>query len=182
VSGVTVTGDYAQTNNCATVNAGESCTITVTFTPTGTGSRPGSIVVSGNASNAPVTIALSGSAAPPPLPVIELSVSSLTYGNTLTGAGSATQSVTLRNVGGSPLTIASLRLSGEFTVSNGCPAVVPAGGSCRIDVGFVPTIPGPRTGRLDVLSNASNGTKGVELGGTGCRFSFLSRNYTLLCQ
>jgi len=67
-------------------------------------------------------------------------------------------------------------------VSSGCPGVVPAGETCRIDVGFLPSVSGLRSGRLDVLSNASNGTVGVGLSGTGCRFSFLGRNPTLICQ
>ncbi|MDT5042705.1 MAG: hypothetical protein QOE51_3690, partial [Actinoplanes sp.] len=33
VSGVTASGDYTQTNNCATLAVGASCTVTVTFTP-----------------------------------------------------------------------------------------------------------------------------------------------------
>ncbi len=67
-------------------------------------------------------------------------------------------------------------------LANGCPATVAVGASCRIDVGFTPGIPGPRTGRLSVFSNATNGTQFVDLTGTGCRFTFLNRSHTLLCQ
>ena len=182
IASLTVTGDYAQTNNCASVPPDGSCTITVTFTPTAAGSRPGSIVVAGDASNAPLTIALTGSGAPPAEPVIELSVTSLSYGNTLVGAATGAQVVTVRNAGGAPLAISSLDLRGEFSVANGCTTPIAPGDTCRLDVGFRPIIPGSRLGRLDVLSNASNGTKGVDLAGTGCRFSFLNRSLTLLCQ
>lgn len=182
VSSIDVAGDYAQTNNCAAVAAGGSCTITVTFTPSAVGERPGSITVVGNASNLPLVIPLSGGGSPVPFPVVGLSVSSLGFGNRVINGPPLQQSVTLVNSGGAPLTIARIEVAGEFSYSNGCPTVVPAGGICRIDVTFVPGIPGPRFGRLDVFSNANNGTQGVDLGGTGCRFSFLNRSLTLLCQ
>jgi hypothetical protein len=34
----------------------------------------------------------------------------------------------------------------------------------------------------DALGNASNGTVGVGLSGTGCRISFLDRDESLICQ
>ena len=48
-------GDFSQTNNCtgAAIAAGSSCKITVTFSPTGTWSRDGTIVITDNAYNAP---------------------------------------------------------------------------------------------------------------------------------
>jgi hypothetical protein len=117
------------------------------------------------------------------VPIIELSVSSISFGNTVIGRGAASQSVTLRNVGGAALTITGLgEPSREFPVTNGCPAVVGPGESCRIGAGFVPSVPGPRSWRIEVQSDASNGGAGVELAGTGCRFSFLGRNPTLICQ
>jgi hypothetical protein len=52
---VGVTGDYAQTNTCGTsLAAGASCTVTVTFHPTATGTRTGTLTVSGQ------TVGLSG--------------------------------------------------------------------------------------------------------------------------
>src|SRR5574337_534930 len=40
IQGISIFGDFAQTNNCGTTLAGgSSCTITVTFTPTVTGTR-----------------------------------------------------------------------------------------------------------------------------------------------
>ncbi|MGO4517443.1 choice-of-anchor D domain-containing protein [Terriglobus sp. 2YAB30_2] len=58
----TVSGDYAATSNCgASIPAGASCLVTITFRPTGTGSRTGTWA---SASTAPVysglTAALSG--------------------------------------------------------------------------------------------------------------------------
>ena len=61
VSGVTASGDYAQTNTCGSLAVGASCTVTVTFKPTASGTRAGSISIASNANNNPATIALSGS-------------------------------------------------------------------------------------------------------------------------
>ncbi|MCM2327042.1 MAG: choice-of-anchor D domain-containing protein, partial [Lysobacter sp.] len=182
ISGVTVTGDFAQANNCSLVLPGGSCTISVTFTPTAAGTRAGSLVVAGDATNAPFAIALSGGGTPPPVPIIELSATSLSFGNSMVGRGSSSQAVTVRNTGGAPLVITSLNAPFEFPVSSGCPSSLPAGESCRLDVGFLPSVSGPRQGRMEVLSNASNGTVGVGLSGTGCRISFLNRNVSLICQ
>jgi alpha-1,3-glucanase-like protein/F5/8 type C domain-containing protein/HYDIN/CFA65/VesB family protein/centrosomal CEP192-like protein len=60
VSGVTVSGDYTQTNNCGSVAVGGSCTVDVSFRPTATGTRTGTLTVTSNASNSPTTVALSG--------------------------------------------------------------------------------------------------------------------------
>ncbi|HZR49338.1 MAG TPA: discoidin domain-containing protein [Streptosporangiaceae bacterium] len=60
ISGVAVTGDFSQTNNCGTVAAGGSCTVTVTFRPTAGGSRTGTLTVTSNAGNSPATVGLSG--------------------------------------------------------------------------------------------------------------------------
>jgi F5/8 type C domain/Pectate lyase superfamily protein/Abnormal spindle-like microcephaly-assoc'd, ASPM-SPD-2-Hydin len=60
VSGVAVSGDFSQTNNCGTIAVGGSCTATVNFTPTVGGARTGTLTVTSNANNNPVTVALSG--------------------------------------------------------------------------------------------------------------------------
>ncbi|HEV2633612.1 MAG TPA: choice-of-anchor D domain-containing protein [Actinocrinis sp.] len=61
VSGVSATGDFSQTNNCSSIAVGASCAVTVTFKPTASGSRTGTLTVTSNANNSPTTIALSGS-------------------------------------------------------------------------------------------------------------------------
>ncbi|MEZ0108294.1 hypothetical protein ABH920_002292 [Catenulispora sp. EB89] len=60
VSGVSVTGDYKQTNNCSSIAVNGTCSVTVSFSPTAGGSRTGTLTVASNATNAPTTVALSG--------------------------------------------------------------------------------------------------------------------------
>ncbi|MEV5707481.1 choice-of-anchor D domain-containing protein [Actinoallomurus sp. NPDC052274] len=61
VSGVSASGDYSQTNNCSTLAVGASCTVTVKFTPSASGTRTGNVTITGNANNSPTTVALTGS-------------------------------------------------------------------------------------------------------------------------
>ncbi|WP_433890627.1 choice-of-anchor D domain-containing protein [Streptomyces sp. CA-111067] len=61
VSGVSTSGDFSQTNTCGTsiaVNA--TCTVSVKFAPTASGTRTGTLTIAGNASNSPTTVALTG--------------------------------------------------------------------------------------------------------------------------
>jgi hypothetical protein len=64
ITSIAVSGDFAQTNNCpvspATVAADGTCTIDVTFTPTATGARTGTITVTDDATGSPHTVSLSG--------------------------------------------------------------------------------------------------------------------------
>ena len=53
--------DYDQTNDCpASLPAGESCTLSVTFQPTGAGPRMGVVRIDDNAAGSPHAINLSG--------------------------------------------------------------------------------------------------------------------------
>ena len=62
VSGVSVTGDFSQTGTCSSIPVNGSCTLTVTFTPTASGTHTGTLTVTSTANNSPTTVALSGSA------------------------------------------------------------------------------------------------------------------------
>jgi hypothetical protein len=65
ISSITITGSttFSQTSTCGTsVVAGGSCTITVTFRPTGIGSFSGDVSVSDNGGGSPQEVPLSGSA------------------------------------------------------------------------------------------------------------------------
>jgi hypothetical protein len=61
IPGIATTGDFAQSHDCGTsVAAAASCSINVTFTPTTTGNRTGSLTISSDALGSPHTVALSG--------------------------------------------------------------------------------------------------------------------------
>jgi hypothetical protein len=62
VTAVAVTAQFAQTDNCATLAPGGACTVNVTFDPTAAGNATGSLTVTSNAANSPLTVVLSGTA------------------------------------------------------------------------------------------------------------------------
>ena len=58
---IAASGDFGETNTCnASLAAGSSCEISVTFTPTGISNRAGSVTFADNAAGSPQTVALSG--------------------------------------------------------------------------------------------------------------------------
>lgn len=62
LTGITITGDYADTTTCGSSLAGKSsCTVSVIFTPTGTGTRTGTLSITTNDTKYPlITVALTG--------------------------------------------------------------------------------------------------------------------------
>ncbi len=61
ITSITISGDFAETDNCgASVPAGGSCTINVTFAPTAVAGRTGTLTITDNASGSPRTVALTG--------------------------------------------------------------------------------------------------------------------------
>ncbi len=87
ITGVSVVGDFAQTNTCgSSVAAGVRCTISVTFTPTVVGSRTGTLTVTDSGNNSPQTVSLSGTGSTAGL----LSIA-VTPSNPSVGAGATQQ-------------------------------------------------------------------------------------------
>ncbi|WP_329527716.1 carbohydrate-binding protein [Streptomyces sp. NBC_01462] len=61
ITGVTAGGDFAQSNTCGTsLAAGAHCTVSVTFEPTASGTRTDTLTLTGDQSDNPTTVALSG--------------------------------------------------------------------------------------------------------------------------
>jgi len=71
ITSIGATGSFGQSNNCganlptvpASLNVGQTCTISVSFAPTTTGSISGSVLISSNAVNTP-TLQLAGTGSP----------------------------------------------------------------------------------------------------------------------
>jgi hypothetical protein len=169
ISNVSVTGNFAQINNCPTSLAGgASCSVSVTFTPTAPGNLYGTVVITDNAANSPQTVTLSGMGAA--APVVSLSSTSLTFNNQALGSTSAPQTITMTNTGTAALTIAGITVTGDFAELNTCGAGLAAGANCAINVTFAPTAAGSRTGLLTITDNAAGSPQVVSLGGGGADF------------
>jgi hypothetical protein len=164
IASITISGtnasDFAETDNCiGSVAAGAGCSISVTFTPAGAGSRSGSLNIANNISSSPLAVPLTGTGVTPTR-IVSLSASSLTFTNQMVGLTSPAQSITVSNSGNSALIISNLGISGtnasEFAETDNCGGSVPAGASCTINVTFAPTATGTRTGTLNITDNATS--------------------------
>ncbi len=61
LNGIAITGDFSETTTCgASLAAGASCAMSVTFTPTMTGARTGTVTITDNSATSPHVVALSG--------------------------------------------------------------------------------------------------------------------------
>lgn len=167
ISSVAATGDYAVTGNCVgTLAAGSSCTATVVFTPTAAGTRSGSLNITTTLPNPVFTAALTGTGVAPGLPT--LSPSALTFGNTVVGASSTAQTVTVTNPAAVPVSIGSVAVTGDYTQTNTCGTSIAANSTCTVSVVFKPTATGTRAGTLTVVSTgAAATTLTASLTGTG---------------
>jgi hypothetical protein len=57
ISGIAITGDFAQTSSCGTIGAHSTCSISVTFAPAGPGQTTGTMTLTGNTTNGfPTTV------------------------------------------------------------------------------------------------------------------------------
>jgi phospholipase C len=160
-SSVTTTGDFAQTNNCKTVVAGQFCTVTFKFTPTALGTRTGSIVITDTAGTQTVTLKGMGSG-------VGLSAKNVNFGNQIVGTTGSPTVVTLNNANSSSLNVSSVLVTGPFQQTNNCTVTpIATGGSCTINVTFRPTGPGPVAGTLTITDNDVTGTQTVPVTGVG---------------
>jgi hypothetical protein len=64
IAAIVTTGEFAESNNCpvsvGTLAVGRSCTVKVTFAPTTTGLRRGTVTITDSAPGSPHSVILSG--------------------------------------------------------------------------------------------------------------------------
>jgi hypothetical protein len=98
---------------------------------------------------------------------VSLSPPSLQYSSLSIGSTSQTQTVLLRNVGSSPLSISSITINGDFAETDNCGSSVPAAGNCTLSVTFTPTAAGFRNGSVSLQDNAAGSPHVITLIGSG---------------
>jgi hypothetical protein len=149
----------------ATIPPGQQRMFAVQYAPSDIGDDAGSIEVLGDAGSAAVALTGRGVG-----PVLDVSPTSLGFGNVLVG-GSSTASFTVTNTGSAPMEVASIMLgpatSADFTLGTvpAQPFSLPAGGSLVIEVTYAPTDVGPDAGKVEVHTDA--GDAEVQLSGNG---------------
>lgn len=177
ISSVAISGtnqsDFKETNTCTTtaIVPQSTCAITVTFSPTISGTENATVTLSDDAPDSPQSTSLTGIGVGSG-PAVTISPTSLTFSTQLVNTTSAPQSVTLSNVGNGPLSITSIIAAGNFAQTNNCGTTVAAGASCTISVTFTPTTVNTRTGSITVTDNAPGSPQVVSLTGTGTYITY----------
>lgn len=181
ISSITTSGDFAQTNTCgASLAANSSCTISVTFTPTTSGSRSGMLTVNDNAANTPQTASLSGTGLTSSL---SISPSSIGYGNQIVNTTSSGSTVTITNNGFVNVTLNSIVASGNYSETDSCTGVVLVPGqNCTATVKFAPTVVATVPGALTINDTAAGSPHVVTLSGTGIVAVSITSSLTFAAQ
>ena len=174
-------GDYtvvaAPTTPCPatrpfTLTPGTSCSLAVSFSPKGNGSRVGNLAITQNTSAPTTNVSLSGTGV---VSTFTMSPSPVSFGTVKLGStGSSTISV--RNSGTIAFTLTSANIvtaapAGTFSFAGpGClNTVLASGKSCIITVSFKPATAGNYTGTLQVVGDSTTIPSPVSnsLSGTG---------------
>jgi len=167
ISSIAVSGDFLAENNCgSSLPAGASCTIRVAFNPSAKGVRTGRVTITDDAADSPQTIKLKGTGT-----VVQLSPSSLHFGNQVVGTTSDPQRATITNTGSDSFHISGIGISGpnfgDFAETTTCGSRLVAGGSCTVDVTFTPGARGHRHASLKIVDDGGASPQAVPLSGTG---------------
>ncbi len=172
LTGITVgvTGSaYSQVNTCGTsIAAHSTCSITVTFAPTTTGTQTGTVTITDSAVNSPQTISLTGLGQLP----VTVSPLNLGFGIVKVGTTTAPKTVTVKNNQKISLSITSIAFTGadpgDYAQSaTTCGSSLAAGAKCTISITFTPKAIGARSASLTITDSAITSPQSVKLAGTG---------------
>ena len=101
-------------------------------------------------------------------PAISLNPTMLTFNTQAVATASAVQTVIVTNTGSAPLIISRIATEGDFNETDDCTAApVEVNLACTVQVRFLPTVMGSRTGLLTVYGNVAGGQATAPLSGTG---------------
>ena len=171
--------DFTEMDSCGpTLLPHVVCTVAITATPGGTGTRTATLQINDSDASSPQTVSLTatgGSAGPPPqtgtlniTPMPSLPA----FGPTEVGTQSGGQSITVTNTGTVTVNFFSERGgtdAGDFDPFFGgtCTGTLTAGANCTVNVIFQPTAAGLRNGTIDFTGNFTGSPASVGVSGTG---------------
>jgi len=179
ISNTTMNGDFAETDDCGStvVAASSSCTFSITFTPTASGTRTGSLTITDNATGGPHSVTLSGTGVGAS-ESFSVSPSSLNFSSSAVGSATPAQTITVINISNTSISITGVRASRDFTATASNCKSVAANGTCRVQVSFTPRSAGPRSGTLQLTDATSGYSASIALSGSGADFAPAATNTT----
>jgi phospholipase C len=161
ISSIVASGPFTQTNNCkASLGAGGSCTVTVSFAPQSSGPLTGALTATDGGPGSPQVVNLTGTGTS-----VTLSPTILNFSSRVIQKTGASLSASLTNAGSSALGISSIVAAGDYTQTNTCGSSVGPGGSCTITVSFVPTATGTRYGTVTITDSDGSSPQVLNLTG-----------------
>jgi subtilase family serine protease len=170
ISSIATTGanlvSFTQSNNCpSSLSAAASCTVTVTFDPTGAQSKSAAVTIIDAAGMQSVPLTGTGVSASS----IVVSPTTIAFGNQTVGMKSAAKPITVQNNTTSAVAISSIAMTGantvSFTQTNNCPSSLAVSATCTVQVTFDPTSAVAKSASVTVTF--SGGTQVTTLTGTG---------------
>ena len=173
ITSVGITGNFSEVDDCGgPLPNGTTCAVYVYFTPTGSGTRYGTLTVTYNGYFATTqTVSLQGSGA-----AISVSPSILAFGNQISHT-SVTKPVTVKNNGSTGITMGTVRLTNttDYAIAtNTCTGVLAGHASCTIGVTFTPQSIGSKKGTLVLNDSDPSTPQLVGLTGAGTGFVTLT--------
>ena len=173
IASIVASGDYSAFSNCpSALDAGKSCTIVVSFTPTVYGADNGTLTVTDDdlgVNGTPQTVSLTGTGMAPT--TLSLTPTTLPFGNQAVATISAVKKVTVKNTGTGQLTFSNITITGadpgDFAQTNTCTGSFAPGKTCIISVTFSPSATGARSASLELTDDAQGSPQAVPLSGTG---------------
>jgi P pilus assembly chaperone PapD len=168
---VTITTGYSLAYQGCTgaLTPGSSCTIEVTFTPTSTGAKTGTVTITDNATVDSAKVTLSGTGIATSSDIL-LSQTAVVFDAQTVSSASPSQTVYYYNEGNTTSTIASVVLSGadpgDFSLSgSGCVASTQVGALsyCTIRITFTPVAVGARTATLTITDSEPGSPRVISL-------------------
>jgi len=186
ISNIVITGDFSSPGDCVTGPMSGQCEMSLVFTPTGIGTRQGTVTISDNGYfNSSLVINLLGTGTGAS---VSLLPATLSFGHQDGGTTSAAKTLTLSNNLSSSLSIsASLGGAnpGDFTVQASSTCPYPTGSlagnsSCTYNITFTPSVNGAESATLSVTD--ADGTQAAKLSGTGIGATLSPTTVTFAAQ
>jgi hypothetical protein len=101
-------------------------------------------------------------------PAMSLNPTNLNFAAQAVGTASDAQTITVTNTGVAALIVSSVVVTGDFSETDTCTAgSIAVNSTCTIQVRFLPTVTGSRTGVITVYGNVVGGQATAALAGTG---------------
>src|SRR6266436_2456483 len=168
ISQVVLTGTGFTTSGLSVptiLNAGQSLTFNVVFTPLASGNDSGSLSLTADGTVPLVSVSLAGTGSSPGW--LAVAPGTFNFGNVTVGA-SQNQTGTLTASGASVTVSSATSSNGEFALSGlSLPATIAAGRSATFTLTFAPQASGATSGSISFSSNAASAPSAASVTGTG---------------